>query len=101
MRSGLTKLLLLLALAFNIAHASIIAAEDHCNHETVIEYVMEQSHSTGCGDLCDLHYLFHLTAIITPAMDFFGFPLYTEQPTAEQLNYHPPFQTTENKPPIA
>ncbi|KYJ86523.1 hypothetical protein [Sulfurovum riftiae] len=101
MKSGLIKLLLLLALAFNITHASIIATEDHCAHEDVTEYVMEQSHSTDCGDLCDLHHLFHLTAIITPALDFFGTALHTEQPTAEQFNYHPPFQTTENKPPIA
>ncbi len=101
MNFKLTYIVILLALAFNIMHASIIAAEDHCSHESVTEYLMEQSHGADCGDLCDLHHLFHLTAIITPALDFFAIALHTEQPTTEQLNYHPPFETTENKPPIA
>jgi len=101
MRSKLIHLLLLMALIFNIAHASIIATVDHCDHESVNEYVMEQSDSQDCHDLCDLHHLFHLTAIITVTVTFIHTSLNREIPSAELVLYHPSFKETENKPPIA
>ncbi len=93
--------LLLLSLFFNISHASIIAAEDHCTHETVSEYVNEMTQSQECHDLCDFHHLFHMAAIITSPVVYIGHPDYTEHPVATLLSYHPPFKETENKPPIA
>jgi len=101
MRSKIIHLLLLMALTFNIAHASIIAVEDHCDHESVSEYVLEQSDSQQCNDLCDLHHLFHLTAIITPTISFLNATQFRETPKTELLTYHPLFKETENKPPIA
>ena len=101
MKTVLIQYLLLLAMMFNIAHASIIAEEDHCTHETVSEYVSEMTQSQECNDMCDLHHLFHLTAIITPAVLFFTDVYGTEQPETVLLSYHPPFKETENKPPIA
>ncbi len=100
MRSRFIQILLLLAMTFNIAHASIIASEDHCGHENVFEYVGEMSHSQDCNDLCDIHHLFHMTAIITPAFSFLTEVHETEQPNATLLSYNPPFKETENKPPI-
>ena len=101
MKSQLTYIVLLLALLFNITHASLIAIEDHCEHENISEYVSEQFESQDCDDLCDIHHLFHLNAIITPEVVIFIAPKYTEQPNTRLLTYHPPFKRTEKKPPIA
>jgi len=101
MRSKLIHLLLLITLAFNIAHASIIASHDDCHHEIASEYVLEQSDSQDCHDLCDIHHLFHLNAIITTTISFINTVQFRETPKAELLTYHPPFKETENKPPIA
>ena len=97
----MVKLLLLLALFFNIAHASVIASEEHCVHESVSEYVQEMEQGTDCGDLCHFHHLFHFSAIITAAVEVIPTIQYAGQPDTELLAYHPPFRETENKPPIA
>ncbi len=93
--------LLLFSLFFNIAHASIIATEDSCQHESAHEYVAEQVHATDCGDLCELHHLFHFMAIISTVDIHFDAKntktLLTEKPTC----YTPPFPETSIKPPIA
>jgi len=101
MRSKLIHLLLLMALTLNIAHASIISADDHCHHENVSEYVLELSDSQGCNDLCDLHHLFHMTAIMTNVLSFTDIEPFKVSPQSKLLTYHPPFKETENKPPIA
>jgi hypothetical protein len=94
------KLLLLLSLFFNITHASIIAMENECHHDTLTEYVMEKNIADECGDLCDMHHLFHFMAILnTPNIDFDTLT-HNEQPTQEMLLYHPPFKETTIKPPI-
>jgi hypothetical protein len=86
---------------FNIAHASFIAANDHCDHESVSEYIGEMSQSQECDDLCDIHHLFHFSAIITSETVIFTTLRYTKQPDSKLLAYHPPFKRTEQKPPIA
>ncbi|MBA1421432.1 MAG: hypothetical protein FAF03_11515 [Epsilonproteobacteria bacterium] len=101
MKKNFVHFLLLFSLFFNIAHATIIATEDTCHHESAHEYVSEQTHATDCGDLCELHHLFHFMAIITDVeihLDAKPFKsLLTEKPTL----YTPPFQETSIKPPIA
>ena len=47
------KVLLLLALLFNITHASMIAIEDDCHNESVHEYVLEQTQASECGNRWD------------------------------------------------
>ena len=95
------KLLLLLSLFFNIAHASIIAVEDTCHHESTHEYVAEQSQSTDCGDVCDIHHLFPFTAILdTPLFSFAPLKVETHFVQKAPL-YTPPFPQTSVKPPIA
>jgi len=100
-KKHVTQFLLLFSLFFNIAHASIIATEDSCEHETAHEYVLEQTQASDCGDLCELHHLFHFMAIILPVEIHFDVKhdktLLTEKPTP----YTPPFQETSIKPPIA
>ena len=93
--------LLLFSLFFNIAHATIIATEDTCQHETAYEYVSEQVHTTECGDLCELHHLFHFMAIITDTSIDFNTPIIKELLTSKLTQYTPPFQETSIKPPIA
>ena len=101
LKKNFIHFLLLFTLFFNIAHATIIAIEDNCHHESTHEYVAEQTQSTGCGDLCDIHHLFHFTAILDET-------LYTVEPLKAQILfiqkttlYTPPFKQTNIKPPIA
>ena len=100
MKSRMIKLLLLLSLFFNIAHASIIAVEDTCHHETVSEYVMEQTEAADCGDLCDMHHLFHFVAIITTPNIDFDTSVNSGQLTQKNRLYTPPFEEISIKPPI-
>jgi len=101
MKKYFIQFLLLFSLFFNIAHATIIATEDTCHHETANEYVSEQSQATESGDLCELHHLFHFMAILSTDEIHFDAKqdksLETEKPTL----YTPPFQETSIKPPIA
>ena len=101
MKLKFIQVLLLLAMAFNITHAAFIAVEDHCDHEKVIEYVSEMTQSQECHDICDIHHLFHLTAILSAATTCIDALYYTETPKTALLSYHSPFKRTENKPPIA
>jgi len=95
------NILLLLSLLFNIAHATIIATEDDCHHETAHEYVLEQTQASDCGDLCELHHLFHFIAIVTaPELDFNTIQ-HKDKITLKVLQYTPPSQKTNIKPPIA
>ena len=101
MKKNFIHLLLLCALFFNIAHASIIASEDECHHESIHEYVLEQSDTAECGDLCDMHHLFHFMAIIdTPTIAIetvFTRVALTHKTTL----YTSASQKTNIKPPIA
>ncbi|SFZ98889.1 hypothetical protein MNB_SV-5-1080 [hydrothermal vent metagenome] len=91
---------MLLSIAFNISHASIIAFDDHHEHCTVSQYVSEQIQSDDCGDICDFHHIFHFIAIITSEIPL-KLIYISENPRAELLAPQPPFNTTQNKPPIA
>ena len=95
------KLLLLLSLFFNIAHATLISAEDECHHETAHEYVLEQTQSAECGDICDIHHLFHFMAIIDRPIVAIESAFTRATLTHKATLYTPPFQQTNIKPPIA
>ncbi|HFD13710.1 MAG TPA: hypothetical protein ENJ34_00240 [Epsilonproteobacteria bacterium] len=101
MKKQMIHFLLLFSLFFNIAHASIIATEDSCQHESAHEYITEQAHATDCGDLCDIHHLFHFMAIIIDTDIHFTIPPTRENVKIKLTLYTPPFQETSIKPPIA
>ncbi len=101
LKKQMIHFLLLFSLFFNIVHASIIAEEDTCAHETAHEYVLEQTQSADCGDLCDIHHLFHFMAIIIDTDIHFTIPLTRENVKTKLTRYTPPFQETSIKPPIA
>ncbi len=101
MKKIFIQFLLLFSLCFNIAHASIIAIEDDCHHESAHEYVAEQSHDTECGDLCDMHHLFHFIAILDTSI-FSLHTIHAQETLAHQNTYYiSPFPETSIKPPIA
>lgn len=56
-------LLLLISISFFVAHASVFSAvqDEHCS---VNKYVQEISEPVDCGDLCDIHYMFHMSFIL-------------------------------------
>lgn len=93
--------ILLVSLFFNIAHATVIAIEDDCHHESVHAYVAEQSMSAECGDLCDMHHLFHFMAILSSENVGIVTQNITDKLTFKVLEYTPPSQKTSIKPPIA
>jgi len=95
------QLLLLFSLFFNVAHASIIAIEDECHHETAHEYVLEQSQSAECGDLCDMHHCFHFMAILDTLNTTWNTDYAQEDLIHKNNRYTPPFPETIIKPPIA
>ncbi len=100
MNIKLIKFLLLLSLFFNIVHASVIAMEDDCHHDTVSEYRMGQDIADDCGDLCDMDHLFHFIAILSTADLDFDTSTHKAQPTQKSTLYCPPFKETSTKPPI-
>ena len=101
MKKNLLQFLLLFSLFFNIAHAGIIAENDSCAHETAHEYAMEQSQPSDCGDLCDLHHLFHFTAIIETPLFVFSPLKAVDTFTQKATLYTSTFPKTNIKPPIA
>jgi hypothetical protein len=94
------KILLLLSLLFNITHASLIAMEDTCEHETITEYIMEQTIESECGDLCDMHHLFHFVAIISEQMVHIDTAKKHTLPLLKNTLYTPLFSEASIKPPI-
>ncbi len=94
------KFLLLLSLFFNIAHASIIALEDECHHDTVSEYMIEQNIDDQCANSCNMDHLFHFIAILDTLNIDFDISIHNEQPAQKITLYYPPFKKTTTKPPI-
>lgn len=101
MKNNFIQVLLLCALFFNITHASLIAVEDECHHESVHEYLLEQSDTVNCGDLCDMHHLFHFMAIIDTPMLAIENNFNPLKLTHKTTRYTSPFKKTNIKPPIA
>ncbi len=104
MKTVCVKLLLLLSLSFNITHATFIAVEDdhtQCHHDTIVSIVAKQSADTECGNLCELHHLFHFMAIVDTPLLSIDTPIEMETPESIKTFY--PFSVLRQdiKPPIA
>ena len=100
MKNRLIQILILCSLFFNIAHATLLALEEDCHHDSVSEYVMDTHAEDDCGDLCDLHHYFHFMAVVS--CDYHSFEhCYTEESFTLMLaEYTPPLIATDIKPPI-
>lgn len=98
------KLLLLLSLSFNIAHAAIIAIADdctECHNNTLCDYAYETNVIADSADLCTMHHFFHFIAIINVFDAHFDAFVYSEETTQKKIFYSPPPEETSTKPPIA
>ena len=96
----MVQIVLLLSLFFNIAHAFVIVSQEQCVHESPIEYVMEQSHSNDCGDVCDLHHFFHWSAIIMKIESLDTISSWQQLYTYKNLHFIT-LSTNTIKPPIS
>ena len=94
------KLFLLLSLFFNSAHAYIIVEDEHCTHQSSLSFVVDISQSDDCGDMCDLHYLFHWSAIVTPYTSLCDADLAKQKPQVIKQLYTTLLITQDLKPPI-
>ena len=101
MKKRFIYILLLCSLFFNIAHATVIALEEECHHDSVSEYLLNTYVDDDCGDLCELHHMFHFMAILsTPDITFDNLEP-REVQILQSTYYTPPFKQTNIKPPIA
>jgi len=92
--------LLLMSLFLNITHAAVISFIDRCEHQTLQEYIVDIDHGNDCGDFCDTHHMFHISAIpVTPVA------LFPKIPNRANFDYSlkdyiPPFLEPSYRPPI-
>jgi len=101
LKKKLLHFLLLFSLFFNIAHATVIAIEEDCHHDSISEYILDTHVDDDCGDLCDMHHLFHFMAILDTSLIGFDNLVITTKFMQKSLQYTPPFKETSIKPPIA
>ncbi len=101
LRNKTVLLLLLISLFTNIAHAAIIYSFDSCEHETVCEYVVETQQESECGGICNVHHMFHLSAI--PAQSCMFIPYFKDKQIIEYCNkdHFPPINDKTYRPPIS
>jgi len=78
----------------------VLATQEHCDHKSVAEYSMEQNQDSNCGDICDLHHMFHLSAIITSSNSIVEKHNYNYLSTHIEFHYYPPSKEKAYKPPI-
>jgi len=98
-------LLLLFAISFSTLHAFAIdfLDTDKCNvSEYVEEIANESAHHDEheSGDVCSVHYLFHIAFILPSSEDFISSKFLHDNPLFTHLNYN--YNNKENflKPPI-
>jgi hypothetical protein len=94
------EIALLFSIFFNISHASVLATQEHCEHKSVAEYSMEQNQDSNCGDICDVHHMFHLSAIIISYSSIVKKDKYNNLSTHIEFYYYPPSKEKAYKPPI-
>lgn len=93
--------LLLVSLFINITHATIISFVDRCEHQTLCEYVIEIDYGNKYGDLCDIHHMFHFSAIPIIQTAIIPNLSYSVIMDYYQKQYMPPLLEPSCRPPIA
>lgn len=93
-----SRWLLLISMAFSIVHAYAIEASEH-DHCSMQAFVQETSAPAYYGDLCDMHFEFHLPFILPENVTVKSAPRASEYfaPSAERFSssvtaapYRPP-----------
>lgn len=90
---------LLIAIFFNVTHAFVIEKIDPCTQQSVQHYVQEVDQGATCGGVCDLHHLFHLFAIQSPAPELLSPPTVAQRPSAPILFFRYCIHDATFKPP--
>lgn len=100
----LVTLVLLFAISFSTLHAYAIdfLDTDQCSASEYVEEIANASthHDYKSGDVCSVHYLFHMAFIIPVYKDFISDINREDKPLLTQSSYT--YNTLENflKPPI-
>lgn len=100
MKAMVIQVLLILSLSFNIAHDAFIAINEHSVCEHISEHISEQTESSEYGNIGDFHYLFHLTAILSP-LHLIPPSVFQTEPIRFNRTVHTTlFEDKQVKPPI-
>jgi hypothetical protein len=86
---------------FNISHASLIAFVESCEHEHVEVTHLELEQEEACDDLCDIHHLFHFSAIIIERDMVLNEDRKYLLPTSKHTFFPPLYNEMMIKPPIS
>ena len=61
---SITALVLLLALSFSVVHEYSVVFYDKDHHDAA-EYVLELSKPSAHGDICDIHFEYHQSFLLS------------------------------------
>ena len=96
------QLFVLLSMFFNISHASLIAFTDDCEHgHETLSLELEHTEHDECDDLCDIHHLFHFSAILISQTPALNSNIKKLIPKTKDIAFLPLIKKTTIKPPIA
>jgi len=93
-------LILLFALSFSVVHEYAFAFYD-TNHCSTAEYIAELEVPQDHGDICDIHFEYHQSFLLTQDAQLPLYTLSSSQELFEHQNYNFQTQLEFFKPPIA
>jgi len=103
------NILLITVISFSIVH-EIVIDDYNDGHCLVSEHLLEYSqpvfhdnfeHASEDDELCEHHYIFHLSYILNFYQVVIDFHLKNQKPITVTKNYINSYKTTKFKPPIA
>ena len=99
-RKNLITLVLLFVMSLSILHEYTFAMVDE-NHCSVVEYVNEIAGPVDKGDICDIHYEYHLSYILPSKQKYPQTSTPDLKPTMKQESYNFALNLDFIKPPIS
>ena len=99
-RKNLITLVLLFVMTLSILHEYTFAMFDD-EHSTIKEYVSEISGPVQKGDICDIHYEYHLSYILPCKQTYPQTSILDLKPTMKQESYKFALNLDFIKPPIS
>ena len=97
----IVQLLVLISMLFNISHASLIAVVESCEHKhQILSFQSATTDNTQCDDLCDIHHLFHFSAIIISQVPTLIVNIKKNTPKTKHHAFLQHIKETTIKPPI-
>ncbi len=93
--------LLLIVLSFSIMHDTAINMLESDDKVTIAHYANPDTNPQECGDIHEMHSLFHFVGLMTPYKSTFLYFQKERTLSHNLLQYTPPHKETSYKPPIA